>query len=90
MNKVRANTHSKEWIAAADSEYDGGPQLSRQKQNARVKSKTLASKAKQWRQKQNHRVKSKTVASKAKRCLASTAKRSRQKPNARVKIKQAF
>ena len=64
---------------------------SRQKQNARVKSKTLASKAKQShqkqiilaskakqsRQKQNHGVKSKTVASKA--------KQSRQKRKNRVK-----
>ena len=57
----------------------GGPQLSRQKQNARVKSKTLASKAKQSRQKQNHGVKSETVASKA--------KQSRQKQNSRVKSK---
>ena len=39
---------------------------SRQKQNARVKSKIMASKAKRSRQKQNSRVKSKTVASKAK------------------------
>ena len=43
------------------------PSTARQKQNARVKSKTLASKAKQSRQKQNHRVKSKTVASKHRR-----------------------
>ena len=35
----------------------GGPQLSRQKQNHRVKSKTIASKAKQSRKKPNARVK---------------------------------
>ena len=45
--------------------------------NCHVKSKTLASKAKQSRQKQNHRVKSKPVASKAKRL--------RQQQNNRVK-----
>ena len=58
----------------------GGPQLSRQKQNACVKSKTIASKAnysgikskkiaskaKPSRQKQNSRIESKTLASKAK------------------------
>ena len=54
----------------------GGPQLSRQNQNARIKSKTLASKTKRSRQKQNARVKSKTIASKA--------KPSRQKQNSRV------
>ena len=57
----------------------GGPQLSRQKQKSRVKSKTLAAKAKLSRQKQKSRVKSKS--------LASKAKRSRQKQNARRKSK---
>ena len=63
--------------AIHDIDFYGGPQLSRLKQNARVKSKTLTSKAKQSRQKQNHRVKSKTVASKAKRL--------RQRQNNRIK-----
>ena len=78
---------------AIPTNFYGGPQVSRQKQNARVKSKTLASKAKRSRQKQNARVKSKTIASKAKpsrqkqnsrvksKTLASTAKQSRKKPN---------
>ena len=57
----------------------GGPQLSRQKQKSRVKSKSLASKAKVSRQKQKSRVKSKS--------LASKAKVSRQKQNARRKSK---
>ena len=73
----------------------GGPQLSRQKQNARVtsktiaskanytgiKSKTIASKAKSWRQKRNSRVKSKPFASKA--------KQSRQKRNNASKAKRS-
>ena len=77
----------------------GGPQLSRQKQKSRVKSKSLASKAKVSRQKQKSRVKSKSLASKAKvsrqkqnarrksKTLAAKAKRSPQKQNSRVKSK---
>ena len=62
--------------------FYGGPQLSRQKQKSRVKSKSLASKAKRSPQKQNARCKSKT--------LAAKAKRSPQKQNARRKSKEAF
>ena len=67
--------------------------------NCRVKSKSLASKAKVSRQKQKSRVKSKSLASKAKvsrqkqksrvksKTLAAKAKRSPQKQNARRKSK---
>ena len=65
-------------LTTKSSKY-GGPQLSRQKQITRVKSKSLASKANHSRQKQITRVKSKS--------LASKANHSRQKQNTRVKSK---